>query len=314
MRGQVFGFGAVVSLSPLVTDSRFTRFARLVLGYNVLVVLFGAVVRATESGAGCGSNWPTCGGSVIPAGGEAETIIEFTHRATAGVALVLVAILVVWAIRTRPQGDAARLMAIASGVLIVNEALIGAALVVFEWVADDESIARVASIVLHLANTFLLLGALTLTAWFSWGKPVPRRPFPRPTLRLIRIGAIALLVVGAAGAITALGDTLFPPQRVAADLFDDLTGTFIVRLRWVHPILALATAGYLLWFARTSEGATARWLHGIVYLQVIAGLVNVALLAPLWVQVLHLLLADAVWIGFVIVSTETLAARRPVAA
>ncbi len=88
MCGHRFGLSAAVSLSSLVTDSRFTRF---VLEYNVLVVLFGAAVRATESGAGCGSNWPTCGGSVIPAGGEAETIIEFTHRATAGVALVPVA-------------------------------------------------------------------------------------------------------------------------------------------------------------------------------------------------------------------------------
>lgn len=297
-----------------MTDSRFARFARLVLAYNVLVILLGAVVRATESGAGCESDWPTCSGSLVPAGGDAETIIEFTHRATSGIALVLVAVLVAGAIRTRPRGDTARTMAIAAGILILNEALIGAALVLFEWVADDESVARVISIVLHLVNTFLLLGALTLTVWFAAGRAIPRRPLPRPALRRTRLGAIILLVVGAAGAITALGDTLFPPEAVGIGLFDDFGGTLVVRLRWIHPLLAVAAAGYLLWFAGTHPSEAGRWLHRLVYLQVLAGIVNVALLAPLWMQVLHLLLADAVWIGFVIAATEALAVRRPVAA
>ena len=287
-------------------DSRFSRFAWFVLIYNVGVVLLGAVVRATESGAGCGSNWPTCRGSLIPTGGTVETAIEFAHRATAGVALALVATLAVWAVRTRPRGDVARWMALLSGVLIFNEALIGAALVLFEWVADDESIGRVISIVVHLVNTFLLLGSLTLTAWFGDGRPFPHRPFAVAPLRVARVGGIALLVVGAAGAITALGDTLFPPDSVGSGFLNDLGGTFIVRLRWIHPILAVATAGYLWWMARTVNNAAGKWLHGLVYTQVIAGVINIAALAPIWMQVIHLLLADAVWISFVLVATQKL--------
>ncbi len=289
-------------------DKRFSRYARIALAYNVLVVLLGAVVRATESGAGCGANWPTCRGALIPSEGTAATAIEFAHRATSGVALIVVAILAVWAVRTRPKGEAARWMAIASAVLILNEALIGAALVLFGWVADDESIGRVVSIVVHLVNTFLLLGALALTAWFADGHPAPRRPFAAAPLRLARIGVIALLVVSAAGAITALGDTLFPPETVGAGFFDDLGGTFIVRLRWIHPIVAAATAAYLWWFVRAvdPDGSRGRWLQGLIYLQVVAGIVNIALLAPLWMQVAHLLLADAVWISFVVVSTQSL--------
>jgi cytochrome c oxidase assembly protein subunit 15 len=292
--------------SLAVRDTRFSRFAWFVLAYNVGVILLGAVVRATESGAGCGSNWPTCRGSLIPSGGTVETAIEFAHRATSGIALALVATLAVWAIRTRPRGDIARWMALASGVLIFNEALIGAALVLFEWVADDESIGRVISIVVHLVNTFLLLGSLTLTAWFGGGRPPPRRPLAAAPLRTARIGVIALLVVGAAGAITALGDTLFPPDSVGSEFLNDLRGTFIVRLRWIHPILAVATAGYLWRVSRTTESAAGLWLHSLVYTQVIAGIINIAALAPTWMQVIHLLLADALWISFVLVATQSL--------
>lgn len=326
-----------------MTGRRFSRYAAAVLAFNVGVVLFGAVVRATESGAGCGANWPTCQGSLVPEGGEAATLIEFTHRATSGIALALVAVLVVWAIRTRPRGDSARWMAIASGILILNEALIGAALVLFEWVADDESVGRVVSIVVHLVNTFLLLGSLALVVWFSSGRHVPRRPFLRRERRLLSWGAAGLLVVSAMGAITALGDTLFPPESVGHGFFDDLAGTLITRLRWVHPVLAVLTAGYLLWMVRSlGRGPTALWavtvgtsgtdpshfsvtrvvggpgtalavLERLVYLQVIVGIVNVALLAPVWMQVVHLAIADAVWISFVLASSEVLAVRREVA-
>lgn len=299
-----------------MTDRRFTRFAVGVLVYNVAVVLFGAVVRATGSGAGCGADWPRCQGSFLPEGSESATLIEFTHRATSGIALLLVAVLVVWAIRTRPKGDAVRWMAIASGILIVNEALIGAMLVLFEWVAHDESVGRVISIVVHLVNTFLLLGALTLTAWFSAGHPVPARPLADPPRRMLRWAVILLMVVSAMGAITALGDTLFPKEAVGAGFLDDLGGTLIRRLRWIHPVLAVLMSGYLIWMARrVGEGIPlADTLERLVYLQVALGVMNVVLLAPVWMQVVHLLIADALWITFVLVGVQALAQRKPVPA
>jgi len=309
--GEKSGLRAPGTLASPVTDRRFTRFAIVTLGFNMAVILFGAVVRATGSGAGCGAHWPSCQGTVVPLSGSAETFVEFTHRASSGVALVLVAILAGWAIRRRPKGDAARRTAIASGILIVNEALIGAALVLFEWVADDQSIGRAVSIALHLTNTFLLLGALALTAWFASGHQTPRRPFEPATRRLLAIGAVALVVVGAAGAITALGDTLFPPESVGAGLRDDLTGVFLVRLRWIHPLLAVATAVYLLSILgrlRAPDWA-ASLLRALIIVQVTAGAINIGLLAPVWMQLVHLLLADAVWITFVIVGVAALSER-----
>ena len=297
-----------------MSDRRFTRYAIGTLGFNLVVVLFGAIVRATGSGAGCGAHWPSCQGTVIPMSGTSATFVEFTHRASSGIALALVAGLVVWAVRTRPKGDAARGTAIAAGVLIVNEALIGAVLVLFEWVAEDQSLGRAVSITLHLANTFLLLGALTLTAWFASGRQVPRRPFDPATRRLLLIGATALVVVGAAGAVTALGDTLFPPDSIAAGLHDDFTGVFLVRLRWIHPVLAVATAGYLLSIlGRLTAPDWARsLLRTLIFVQVGAGMLNVGLLAPVWMQLIHLFLADAVWISFVVVGAAALVERSRV--
>jgi len=298
----------------LMPDRRFTRYALATLAFNLTVVLFGAVVRATGSGAGCGAHWPSCQGEVIPLSGTGATFVEFTHRASSGIALVMVAVLVLWAVRRRPRGDAARRAAIASGILIVNEALIGAALVLFEWVAADQSIGRAISITLHLGNTFLLLGALTLTAWFASGHEAPRRPFDPKIRRLLALGAVALVVVGAAGAVTALGDTLFPPDSIAAGLHEDFTGVFLVRLRWIHPVLAVATAGYLLYLV--GRVAAPEWalslLRALVIVQVAAGAINVGLLAPVWMQLVHLLLADSVWIAFVVVGVSALSERSRV--
>jgi heme A synthase len=133
-------FRAAGSFPPTHARPAF-RYALGTLGFNLAVVLFGAVVRATGSVAGCGAHWPSCQGTVIPLSGTGATFVEFTHRASSGIALALVAGLVVWAVRSRPKGDAARRTAIAAGVLIVTEALIGAALVLFEWVAEDQSLA-----------------------------------------------------------------------------------------------------------------------------------------------------------------------------
>jgi heme A synthase len=295
-----------VTLSRTVTDRRFTRFAVGTLVFNVGVILFGAIVRATGSGAGCGSHWPTCGGQVVPLSGSAERFIEFGHRASSGVALILVTILVGWAIRTRQAGDPVRIAAIASGILIVNEALIGAALVLFEWVADDRSVGRAVSITVHLVNTFLLLAALSLTAWWSAGHPIPPRRPNRTTAWLVGIGAGALILVGASGAITALGDTLFPPHDGANN-----SGSFLVSLRWVHPVLAVGTALYLLKLSRVLQAPDRMrgYLAGIVTVQLTAGVVNVALAAPVWMQVVHLLIADLVWIGFVVTAATALSER-----
>lgn len=291
------------------------RFALWVLGYNVAVVLWGALVRATGSGAGCGAHWPLCNGTVVPRSAAAETLIEFTHRLMSGLSLALVAVLVVWTLRVRPRGHAARKAAAASGLFIVMEALVGAALVLYGWVAKDTSAARGWAVAVHLMNTFLLLGAISLTAELVDQPGALTVRGRAPLAAALGLGLATMLVAGATGAVAALGDTLYPARSLAEGLADDLAGQtpFLLRLRMVHPFAALASALVLVVVARTVlQSRDARFrLPGLRLLvllgvQILAGGLTMALLAPVWMQVLHLALADVTWIALVMLAAQAL--------
>ena len=299
--------------------SRLTRFAWFTLVWNVGVILWGAAVRATGSGAGCGASWPTCQGEIIPEL-EGATRLEFGHRVVSGVALMLVAVLVVWVFRARERGHPARRGAVWSAVAILGEALIGAGIVLYEWVADDASLGRIVSVPLHLVNTLLLLAALTLTAfWLSGGGRLMIRAH-RSDAALFGMIAAGLVLIAATGAITALADTLFPKDSFTSGLATDLAGeeSFLTRLRILHPVVAIAAGLLTAWYARSrglpgGEGArtAGRIVIWTVVLQYLAGFLNVALGTPLWLSLLHLALADVLWVGFVWLTAEILS-RPPV--
>jgi len=295
--------------------TRLARFAWTVLGWNVAVILWGAFVRATGSGAGCGAHWPLCDGEVVPLAPAIETQIEFMHRLTSGVALLLVLALAVWVFRKRPQGHRARHAAVASVALILTEAAVGAGLVLFRLVAENESVARALVMAAHLVNTFLLLAALALTAhWCAIDSALRRQA---RDAWVFGLGALVLLLVGTSGAVAALGDTLYPARSLFGALAEDLSPTahVLVRLRLAHPLLAFAgtlavalAAGRVLRSTPDPGTRRAAWaLAVLALLQVAAGLLNVALLAPVWMQILHLLFADLLWIAFVLVTARTLA-------
>ncbi|GAB4573906.1 MAG: COX15/CtaA family protein [Anaerolineae bacterium] len=302
-------------------NRNFARYAWLVTGYNVLVILWGALVRATGSGAGCGNHWPACNGQIIPRPERIETLIEFSHRTSSALAGVLVLILLVWAWRGSLSRFTRR-MALLSFVFIVVEGGIGAALVRLELVADNASAARAAAIALHLVNTLILLAFLTLTAWSAHtGQRLALRGHPARLLGLLALCVLGTAILSAAGAVTALGDTLFPPETLAQGIQQDFdpTANFLIRLRVIHPAIAILTSGLLIYTgqAMLSHTPGARRgiivLYAIIGLQLVGGFVNVALLAPVWMQLVHLLLADSLWIALIIVSAQALAvpARAP---
>lgn len=300
---------------------RFSTYAWGVLIYNLGVILWGAYVRATGSGAGCGSHWPLCDGDVLPRSRSTETLIEFSHRASSGVALLLVAGLFFWAFRVYPKGHVVRRGAALSMLFIFTEALVGAGLVLFELVADNASSARAFSISVHLVNTFLLLAALTLTGWWASGGPPLQLRGQGSRLWAFGLGLFAVLVLGMTGAVTALGDTLFPPESLTEGLRQDLdpTGSFLVRLRVVHPAVGVATGFYLFLIAGLSQVTGehrdskrfARVLMGLFVIQLIGGVVNILLLAPVWMQQLHLLLADLTWVTLVLLAASALGRTMP---
>jgi heme A synthase len=298
---------------------RLAKFAWGVLAYNLFVIVWGAFVRATGSGAGCGSHWPLCNGEAIPRAPEIETIIEFTHRATSGLALLAVVVLFVWARRAYPSGHIIRRGAALSLFFIIVEALLGAGLVLFELVADDDSSARAFSMVAHLLNTFVLLAVLTLTAWWASGGASFRVVGSERTSRLLIAGALGILLVGATGAIAALGDTLFPATTLGEGLRDSFASTShpLIQLRKYHPFLAILVGLGIVAIARqlsrSARSDTVRKLAmavtGLYILQLIGGTVNMILLAPVAMQLFHLLLADLLWIAYVIFAAALLAER-----
>ncbi|MFL6293664.1 MAG: COX15/CtaA family protein [Thermoanaerobaculia bacterium] len=294
---------------------RFARYSWFALACNVAVILWGTAVRATGSGAGCGSHWPLCNGEVLPRAPRIETIIELTHRVTSSLAGLVVIALVVMAFRMRPRGHASRRAAVLSLIFILTEGAVGAGLVLFELVADNQSMARAMFMATHLVNTFFLLAFLTLTAHFASGGAPFRWRGRGGGLMVLGLGA--LIVAGVSGAVAALGDTLFPSATLADALKQDLSPTahLLIRLRILHPVISVAAGLFMALLAARamSDPATARparWTAGLVVAQIAAGVVNVLLLAPVWMQVVHLLLADLLWISAILLAAQTLAARE----
>jgi heme A synthase len=298
--------------------TRLARFAWWVLGYNIVVILWGAYVRASGSGAGCGGHWPLCNGAVIPQAASITTLVEFSHRVTSGLALLAVVALWWKVRRLLAASHPARRTATWSLVFMLTEAAVGAGLVLFQLVADNASMARALFMAVHLINTFLLVAAITLTAHFlDDGRPVSVAHSPFAVGGLV-VGALGILMVGTSGAVSALGDTLYPSASLAQALASDLSTTshLLIRLRVLHPALALTVAVGLVIgahrFPLATDDARGRLAAGAVaataVAQVVAGFVNVLLLAPIWMQIVHLLVADVLWIAFIVLAASTLAA------
>lgn len=299
----------------------FRQFAPSVLVYNLAVILWGAYVRATGSGAGCGAHWPLCTGVVVPRSPRIETLIEFTHRLSSGLALVLAVVMVIWAWRSYQKGSYIRKSAFWVLAFTLMEALVGAGLVLFGLTADNDSTARAVSIAIHQGNTFLLLGALAVCAWWATHGEPERITWRRGSF-LVIAALLGAMLIGASGAITALGDTLFPAGSLVEGLSQDASPSahFLIRLRVYHPLIAVAVSGsiYFLtrWLKRSLQSPKvdrlANRLLILIAAQLFAGALNIALLAPVWMQMIHLLLADLVWISLILLAESFFTRHAPV--
>lgn len=302
-----------MQLANTAARRNFARFAWIVLAYNLAVILWGAYVRASFSGDGCGAHWPTCAGQFLPTQMGTPKLIEFTHRMMTSLDSLATICLVIWAFLAFPKKHAVRRYAVLATIFLLIEALLGAGLVLFRYVAHDLSAGRAWYLSLHLTNTMLLMAAYTLTAWLAsheqsainlWNISVK-----------LRIAVLTTFAVSITGAIAALGDTLFPTTSLANGVAQDFAvgSSILLRLRLLHPAVAILSAVYLLWAAvgamqGRSENNPLRKAGArvafMVMVQVLAGFANIYLLAPIWMQLLHLLLGDLVWITVVLLVCE----------
>ena len=292
----------------------YTAAAWAALVFTLFVVLWGGFVSASGAGDGCGDDWPFCGELLSPSTGAtpadtADTLVEFTHRATSGLALLAVAGLAVWSRRRFPPGHRARYWAALSLAFMVVESLIGAALVIFQWVDMNASLARALVQPIHLANTYLLMGALACAAWWSG----PRRPAaaldPGRPDRLVAAALGGLIVVSAFGTAASLASTVFPSESFLAGVRSDFAGGahYLIRLRVWHPVAVLAFGAYLVWLWRRLAGMRPEGLPALFHLtvavfaaQLAVGILDAVLLAPVALQMVHLFLAHALWLRLLV--------------
>jgi cytochrome c oxidase assembly protein subunit 15 len=293
------------------------RFAWGVLVYFIAVILWGTLVRATGSGAGCGAHWPLCNGTVLQHSPRVDTMIEFTHRITSGISLISVVALLAWTYAGTIRGHLARPAAVASVVFTLLEAVLGALLVKLGYTAQSQSPLRPAFLALHLANTLLLLAALTLTAHLL----SRRKGYLRRSVRVVApfgavIAVFVVMVVGITGSLAALGDTLFPASSLGLALAQDFSATsgWLLRWRWMHPTVAVFASIFLIWLLvrAAQNNDNSRWdnrrLSALVLLLLAVvytlGTLDVVFLAPLWIQVAHLLAADTLWASLVVLTAR----------
>ena len=290
-----------------MTPAAFVRFAWITLVLTAFVIVWGAVVRATGSGAGCGSHWPLCNGVAVPLAPETSTLIEYTHRLTSGVVMLLSLAMVVLSRRAFSSGHPARIWAVWTLVFMLIEAAVGAGLVLLGLVEDNASALRAAYIAVHLSNTMLLLGAMTGTIW--WANQPPR--LAQVTIhrsRRLQATLIFMMAVAATGAVVALGNTLFPAASLTEGLAADLdpTSHALVRLRVIHPFLAAALALVILALARRDPSFAGDRRHSLktlvvtlLAIQIGLGVINLLMLAPLPLQLVHLIGSNLLWLAMV---------------
>jgi cytochrome c oxidase assembly protein subunit 15 len=218
--------------------------------------------------------------------------------------------LLVWTFRGTAKGHAARAAAVASMLLLLNEAFLGALLVKLGYVTGNQSMGRVVVLSIHLSNTLLLLAALTLTARLLGTGQRWAELRANGTKKIwALLGLAATLVVGVSGSLAALGDTLFPASSLRAAFAQDIAAgsPWLLRLRGIHPVSAVIAAAFVLWLVaqarRAGEGKLAAIVVALLAFQFALGLADVLLLAPVWMQILHLFGADLYWVALVVLST-----------
>ena len=308
--------------APTRGQKRFARYGWFLLVYMLAVIVWGVLLRATGSGDGCGAHWPLCDGVLIPqSGSPLKAYIESFHRISSELLGLLVIVQLAWAFRSFPRKHLVRLGAIATLFFTLTEGWLGAKLVTLKYVAYSQAPERIYWFAGHSVNTFCLVGALTLTAWWASDRRRLQLSNQGPFLALAVCALAATIALSVTGSISALGDTLYPASSHLEVMQQSLlpTASTVMKARPVHPYTAVVVAMFLALSAGLlnhlrPSAQTRRWAMGVwlmLGVQMLLGLINVGLLAPIWMQLLHLLAAQLLWITLVLLCASALAVGVP---
>ncbi len=303
---------------------KFAKYAWFVLVYNLLVIVWGVFLRASKSGDGCGEHWLTCNGEIIPSAPELKTVIEFSHRIMSSLDGVFALILLIWVFRKFQRGSFLRKTGLLSFIFVLVEGAVGGLLVLTGSTANSLTPMRPVYMSAHLVSTFTLLAALALTAWYAnYSDTTFNFNASRKVFWLLAIAVFGVFMVGISGSTAALSSMLFPVDTLSQGFAQDFSDTshILLRLRILHPIFSVSLAVYLFfiagWFKKVSSADiwTNRWasiLQGLVVLQLIIGGLTLVTLAPIVMQIIHLLLADFVWISIVLMTASFFTQNRSI--
>ena len=284
---------------------KLNSYAKLGLFLSIVSILAGAFVRATGSGDGCGATWPTCKGRIIPALTDTSELIEFSHRSVSGL-LLIVTLIIFLKTRKFQKGSLVKIVTNYLTFFVIFEAIIGAIIVLFEWVGLNSSLPRVVAVPIHLVNTFGLLGCYAILYKIVENDLKEIKSIFNRNFILI---SFLFLLSGATGSITALADVLFPSASFIEGFLEDFdkTSEVLTRLRILHPIVSSALSVVLyIYSTRINKkyGVNVKLLKTFVIVAVLLGVLNVISNIVLPLSILHLAIADFLWISYIYVSID----------
>ncbi len=280
------------------------RLSWVMVAYTLVVILWGAWVRISGSGDGCGDHWPLCNGAAIPIGSSVKTWIEVSHRYSTALFGLLMLLQVASIFRTTTSKHPARFWILFALLFTLTEALIGRSLVKEGLVTDSESLKRLVVMPLHLVNTSILIFSQVMAAECIRFGARSRLSLSSATKRIVALVGIALILLLTTGAIAALGAHLLPAESVLSGLQQDFfkDSHLAVRLRILHPMAGLLVPTLLsLYIFSVGERPTnreitilVRQLSFVVAAAIVIGIVTLMSLSPVWLKLLHLTVANVI--------------------
>lgn len=264
--------------------------------YTLIVIFWGAWVRISHSGDGCGDHWPLCQAEFIPDLTEKKTFIEYFHRLMTG-AYGIIVFFIFFKLRNHAR-ELVRKLNFWLLVLMITEALIGALLVKLSLVTVNDSYMRLLFMILHQLNSFMLTGV----TYLLFKSINPDFNF-KPSKKLV-----LFLVVSVTGAIAALSVTLFPSISLLQGIIDDFShdSHIFIKLRVVHPFLAVTImSGFMVWLFMKNQ---TRFALEILFAMFI-GVITLVTLSPVGLKIAHLGIAHVLWARFLSLNWNSLQAK-----